>query len=148
MTFDAANMIVRLEYPPMIKEIDAAFHVIGKPIIYAWGDTIYNPMKVPMYPQYFGHEAVHGMRQMEFNIEGSNLNSIENWWRRYIADPEFRLNEEIPAHMVEYAVFRDRHKDRNQRSGYMHKVARKLASPLYGSLITYKDAKALLEKLR
>jgi hypothetical protein len=139
VTFDAANMIVRLEYPPMIKEIDEAFHVIGKPIIYAWGDTIYNPMKVPMYPQYFGHEAVHGMRQGE---------DIEGWWRRYIADPEFRLNEEIPAHMVEYAVFRDRHKDRNQRSGYMHKVARKLASPLYGSLITYKDAKALLEKLR
>lgn len=141
MTFEH-GMIIRVEYPPIIAEIDAAFHTMGKPIIYAFGDVIYNPAGVPISRPLVLHEATHGTRQIA--MEGG----VEAWWKRYIADPEFRLNEEIPAHQNEYKMFRDLNHDRNLRAIYLQKVARKLASPLYGSLITFKDAKALVEKMR
>ena len=30
------------DYPPMFDEIDARFHVRGKPFLFAWGSVIYN----------------------------------------------------------------------------------------------------------
>lgn len=141
MTFEH-GMIVRVEYPPIIQAIDAKFNVVGKAILYAWGDTIYNPMGVAIPKQLMVHEWVHGDRQEK--TEGR----VEAWWKRYIEDAEFRLNEEIPAHQMEYMAYRNLQKDRNARAIYMQRVARKLASPLYGSLIAYKDAMKLLEKIK
>ncbi len=51
------------DYPPLMDEIDAKFHVRGKPVIYAWGTTIYNPSNIDVPPQLIAHEAVHGQRQ-------------------------------------------------------------------------------------
>jgi hypothetical protein len=126
--------------PPMFAEIDAAFHIAGKPVIFAFGDTIYNPLGGPVSPQLQAHEAVHGARQRD--------SGVEKWWRAYIDDPQFRLDEEIPAHQAEYREFcrnATNGNARNARRMALHQIASRLASPLYGRLIRYDDARRLIK---
>jgi hypothetical protein len=127
--------------PPMFEEIAATFSLARKQnVVFAWGDTIYNPGGGRLSPEIHVHEAVHGKRQ------GAD---VEGWWRRYIAEPAFRLEEEIPAHIAQYRAFCVNHTKgnaRNQRRLYLHHVAKCLASPLYGSLIRYDDARKLIKE--
>lgn len=124
------------EYPPMFDEIDARFHVRGQRVIYAWGDIIYNPMRIVIPPQLVVHERVHGMRQGRLGVE--------EWWKRYIDSEEFRLQEEIPAHIAEYQHLAKRAPNRQQRRAALRKTAKRLAGPLYGNLITSDRAAKVL----
>ena len=129
-------MQVVRDYPPLFDEIDRRFRVRGKGVIFAWGDRIYNPRGVDIPPSLIAHEAVHGARQGR---------DIVGWWRRYIEDGEFRLAEEIPAHQAEYAVL-IRDANRQARRGACREVARRLASPLYGGLLSRQTAERLLRE--
>lgn len=132
-------MRVVVARPPLFAEIDAAFGVAGKPVIFAWGDTIYNPQGGPISVELQAHESVRGQRQG---------GAIEAWWRRYIAEPEFRLAEEIPAHQAEYREFCRNNvngKARNGRRLVLHHIAARLASPLYGRLVSYDAARKLIK---
>ena len=122
-------------YPPMIDAIDAAFNVRGKTIFYAWGNVIYNPKGADIPPELLAHEQVHGDRQ------GSD---VEGWWRKYIADPEFRLAEELCAHHVEYC-YALTHGNRLLRRKALKVVSKRLASPMYGRMISEKQAKDLIQ---
>ena len=133
-------MRVVVGLPPLFGEIDAAFDVRGKAIIFAWGDTIFDPNGGGVPPELLAHEAVHGERQ------GAD---VEGWWRRYIADASFRLDEELPAHVAEFQALCAQQRgrwvsERNMRHTLAAHVARKLAAPLYGSLIKVDDAKRYL----
>jgi len=121
-----------LDYPPMIDEIDAAFHVRNQPVIYAWGDTIYNPKRITVTAPLMQHEMVHGKRQGDHVVE---------WWQEYIKSPVFRLHEELPAHVAEYQRMLKQHFSKVKA---MDVVAKKLCAPLYGSLITLPHAKQLI----
>lgn len=134
-------MQVVVARPPMFAEIAAAFPVVKEKagVIYAWGDRIYNPDGISIPVQLFAHEKVHRDRQ------GC---AIEEWWRRYIADAQFRLDEELPAHVAEYRAFcaeNAQGQRRNNRRIYLHQTAKRLASPLYGSLITYDAARKIIK---
>jgi len=122
------------DFPPLFDEIDAAFHVAGPDVIYAWGDAIYNPRGLVIPPELIEHEATHGRRQGR---------DITGWWRRYIEDPAFRRNEEIFAHVAEYRWLIE-NGNRSERRQALKRVAEKLASPLYGRLVTPRRARSLL----
>lgn len=124
------------EYPPLIEEIDRVFHVRGKSILYAWGDVIYNPMAAVVPGYLLAHEQAHGEEQ------GSE---VEGWWRRYLVDPEFRLQQEVIAHRAEYKYLASRAINRKDRRAALPYVAKKLSSPLYGRLVTAKKARELLK---
>lgn len=126
-------------YPPNIQVIDAKFHVIGKPVFFCYGDTIYNPAGVIICPSIVKHEEVHSIRQ---------AGHPEQWWERYIVDLQFRLDEEIPAHRAELKFWAQRADARKPVKGfrslyhfYEFQVAKKLSSPLYGSMISLAQAK-------
>jgi hypothetical protein len=131
-------MEIVIQYPPLIEEIHRKFNVLGKPIIYAWGHKIYNPQNIYITPELMAHETVHSLQQ------GTALHEIESWWRRYIDDPEFRLDQETPAHMAEYRRYCEETKDRNRRAVMLTIIASKLASPLYGGLISTKAARTAI----
>lgn len=120
-------MKISYERPPMFDVIDRVFHVAGKPIIFAWGDTIFNPMRIDITRELHAHEEVHGDRQGP---------DIVAWWERYIIEPSFRLAEELPAHHAEYRAFCKRHGGATQQRAYLTDVADRLASSLYGGIIT------------
>jgi hypothetical protein len=52
---------------------------------------------------------------------------------------------ELEAHQVEYAVYCDKHKDRNARARYLQAVGQRLSSPLYGSIVSLKIAKERIQ---
>lgn len=119
-------------YPPMLEQILADLRG-RKPIIFAWGDRLFNPQGAMIPPELMAHEAVHLARQT-----GTDIGT---WWRKYIESPNFRLEEEIPAHRAEYAELCRLKRDRNQRALELHRLALRLSGPLYGSLIDYPTAK-------
>ena len=129
--------------PPMFEEIAAAFPLAHSPgVIFCWGDTIYAPGGGEIGPELHAHEQVHCERQ------GAD---VAGWWARYIADERFRLLEEFPAHVAELAtrlrLERGRWvSDRAMRRVIGSQVARKLAAPLYGEMLTVDDARDLLLK--
>lgn len=131
-------MRVVQDYPPLIDEIDAAFHVRGKPVLFAWGDTVYNPKGAALPPCLHAHEAVHGARQ---------AGDPAGWWRRYIADRAFRLQEEIPAHVAELKVRLRDCPSRPARRRCIRLVAQRLCNPVYrwGGQVTLDQAIRLLK---
>jgi hypothetical protein len=121
--------------PPNFDEIVAAFpEAANKGVIFAWGDTIYNPSGAHLPNYLLAHEAVHGHQQY-------SVGSPEFWWPRYIADVEFRLSQELPAHAAEYRIAIQEIKDRNARERMLNTVALKLASKLYNNMITVGEAR-------
>ena len=102
--------------------------------MFCWGDIIYAPGKTSVEDHFHAHEAIHSIQQ------GGDP---AGWWKTYIASPAFRLEQEIPAHKAEYE-FRCKSMARKQRRWLLKETAIKLASPLYGSLISRGKAKAAL----
>jgi hypothetical protein len=114
-------------FPPDYAAINRAFKVRGKPVIFCYGDTIYNPGRIKVPERLIAHESVHSRHQQ-------GMGGPEVWWQRYIDDPQFRLIEEIPAHRAEYRVAPE----------FLDDIARRLASPLYGSLVDFEKARQII----
>ena len=132
---------MRVEYsrPPMFEVIDAKFHIANKPVLFAWGDTIYNPMKVDIPAHLMAHEVCHGMSQLK-------QGTVEEWWQHYIDNAAFRLAEEILAHKVEYRTLFQLSVNRHERRTALKITAQRLASPLYGKLISTKRAERVVQE--
>lgn len=123
-------------HPPNFPEIVAAFPHASKPgTVFSFGDTIYVPTGWPVSKAIMAHEEVHGVRQLAYEL------GIMGWWRRYIEDPEFRLAEELPAHVAEFRRLCKLKADPNARVRELFKIADRLASPLYGNLISVGEAR-------
>lgn len=123
--------------PPIFDECRAKFGPAVDRAIFSWGGTVYNPFGWRLPAQLLAHEAVHGERQIAIGIEA--------WWRRYLDDADFRLAEEIPAHIAEYRAIA-RIGNRNQRRLALNMISHRLAGALYGRVITVAAAKDLIKK--
>lgn len=130
-------MKVVVAEPPMMDEIDARTGTRGKPVLYAWGDIIYNPLGMMIPPQLLAHEEVHEKQQ-------ALLKGPKVWWTRYLADLPFRLTQEVPAHQAEYLAYCRLGTNRQQRRRYLHGLIKRLSGPLYGKLVLREKAKALI----
>lgn len=117
-------------FPPNIEVLREKFNP-GPNAIFTYGDTVYNPSGGVLSPELRAHEAVH-IKQQEGGAEA--------WWDRYLVDVEFRLEQELAAHRVEYQTYCKSVKDRNKRSRFLNIIAVRLASPMYGGIITSSQA--------
>lgn len=135
-------MLELYERPPIWREVVAKFRIDPDAVFYAWGNTIYNPGRLKLTPSLIAHEGVHGLRQLGMGVEA--------WWRRYLDDDGFRLNEEIPAHRAEWFRFERDSKmpgvpnPRTQRRWELKQIAKRLSGPMYGGMVTYAEAKRLI----
>lgn len=122
-------------YPPNYEKILAAFPVIkDEPyVVFAYGDIIYNPSGKVLPLEKIAHEQVHMLQQLEVGIDW--------WWDTYCNDNVFRLQEELPAHRIDYKVFCEHNSDRNEQARYLQWLAGYLSGPMYGNLLTFKEAK-------
>lgn len=134
-------MKIIYEYPPVYDDIIRAGLKPGKDTVFAYGDAIYNPNNVPITPDLEVHEGVH-MRQQQ-RPTGTFLRDIigaKRWWIKYINDPKFRLEQEIEAYRAQFAFICKVVKDKNRRHKILLKIGEFLSGPLYGNLITKKQA--------
>jgi hypothetical protein len=84
------------------------------------------------------HEEIHEKQHAQI--------APERWWERYIAEPDFRLEQELPAHVMEYRAYCRRHTDQGARMRCLRELARRLSGPLYAQLLTENRAfTAILE---
>jgi len=127
--------------PPLFDQIDAKFNILGKPILFSWGTDIFIPTgNLEISAALMAHEKVHGARQLAYS------GGIEMWWLRYIADINFRRDEEVLAHRAEYRHLCDHAGGRNQRRRHLSMIASKLSHPLYGPMMGKASArKALID---
>ncbi len=93
--------------------------------------------RFPLPPDKIVHEAVHLVQQKEM---GADI-----WWHRWLAEPGFRLDQEAAAHRKEADFVRKSIKDRNDRDKFIRDIAKNLSGPIYGNLISYGEALALLK---
>ena len=120
-----------VDHPPNYQQILAVLPAASKRgVIFSYGDLIYNPSGLSIPREIQAHEAEHGRRQIALGID--------EWWTRYIRDPLFRLDEEIYGHHAEWKAATRRH---GPRPRDIERIAARLASPLYGGLLTIGQAK-------
>lgn len=108
-------------FPEIVKEFPAAR---GPSVIFAYAPDIYAPGRTNLPQHLLVHEAVHIRRQAALGVE--------EWWRRYLTDAQFRYDEELLAHRAEYQFLQERATSRQHRRSVLKQVAWRLASPLYG----------------
>jgi len=129
--------MIIVDKPPIFDRARKVFGPIVDGAIFAWGYDIYNPKGFEISSVLLAHENIHAQQQADYGIEF--------WWDTYLKNESFRLSQEIPAHIAEYKEFCKGNHTRNSRRLYLLGIAKRLASALYGNLITPEKAKALIK---
>lgn len=114
------------------------FRIDASRTFWTYGDTIYNPGAIDIRPDIEAHEEQHCTQQTAY--EGGK----DAWWREYLANPRFRLEQEAEAYGAQYKFFCKRFKDRNQRSRFLDGIVGSFAGPLYQLAITKSQARAMI----
>lgn len=102
-----------------------AFELSGNEI-WCYGNKIHNPAGGHLTTALIAHERTHRDQQGD---------DIDGWWDLYLVDKEFRLRQEMEAHVVEYRVFCLGNKNSKARAAYLDNIGERLSSPTYGSMI-------------
>ena len=138
-------MITLPKYPPNYKEIEKAFPSIKgqKGVVFTFGGIIFNPSDSYIDEPLALHESMHSLQQ---DAMGKGATGPKRWWKKYINDPEFRLNQELQAYRVQYKRFCELQKDRNRRAWLLNRIATDLSSEQYGSVISKDEAIRLIRE--
>jgi hypothetical protein len=129
-------MKIVVAWPPNIKQIEQVFGKLSDNTVFTYGDTIYNPGDGVISEPLRIHELTHVAQQGP---------DPKGWWAKYLNSPKFRLDEEVEAYSNEFNCYRTFMKDRNKQAVFLHGIAKKLSSPLYGSLVTHSEALNLIK---
>lgn len=127
-------MIVENKLPPMWDAVIDEFGDIANQAVFTFGPKCYNPTGRTMSPDLIKHEEVH-VEQQEASEDVAVL-----WWKRYLQDPEFRLDQEAEAYAAQYKFLCQSIKDKNQRFRLLMDISNILSGPLYGNIISSGDA--------
>lgn len=123
--------------PPNIEEIRKVF-TFTRRVIFAYDGNIYNPDRVPLTTPIIEHEKVHFVQQ-------ARIGNAE-WWRLYLADPEFRALQELPAYRAQYRSAAPIIRKKNPRDGrhlcidYAKRLAEACSGDTYGKCVSFDEA--------
>lgn len=125
-------MKISKEFPPNYDLIKAFFPRLEdhKPT-FAFGGTIYNPFGVNITPDIEAHEVIHDIQQK---------GDPDNWWKYYLGDPEFRLEQEIEAYGTQYLFAKQSGVRGKMLEWLKNKLAMSLSGDLYGNMCKYQYA--------
>ena|SRR3990167_674920 len=124
--------------PPNYTQILEHFDVKDKPVVFTFGDCIWNVPKDYKMPEHLlKHEFIHSKQQ------GDNP---QEWWDKYIADPDFRLEQELEAYAVQYKFVKENFK-RSHSDQFLDNIAHDLASEVYGSMIGFNEGQTKIKRL-
>lgn len=127
-------MKVVMNYPPNIEEIKKAV-TVNRYTVFTYGDTLYAPFSSQISDHLMVHEETHMKQQT----------NPEEWWARYLKDVRFRAEQELEAYHNQYEYFKSRVPDFMKRMAFLMRLAEDLASPMYGSIMSFEEAKKAIE---
>jgi hypothetical protein len=124
-------------YPPNYTAIVTSIPGARNPnVVYTYGDTVYTGNSPAQLPADLAeHEAVHAEQQA--------VMSVEAWWSCYLADKQFRLEQELAAYRVQYKYVQS-FASRTQRRTVLSHIISALASPIYGNVVNREQARELI----
>lgn len=141
------------EKPPVWGELVKAFNPDWDYVLVTYGNTIhFNMSKYDMMPQdLLVHELVHVRQQSEYHYAGilaklRGMEGAKGWWKQYLEDPAFRLEQEIEAYRAQYVYIKKVEKDRNAANKHLVRLASDLSGTNYGKIITYQQAMIAIAK--
>lgn len=120
-------------YPPNYEDIAQAFNITNnKGVIFTYGDTLYVPggQRISIDKPLMKHEETHARQQKAMGVE--------TWWGRFLADPEFRLSQELEAYREQYKAMGSI--PFHERGGYLQHIANDLGGEIYGNIMTPEEA--------
>ena len=124
-------MKISKDYPPNIDEIKKVL-TPSPGAVFTYGDTLYNPSNGIIDDPLMAHEEIHSLRQGK---------DPAGWWERYLKEPSFRLSEELRAYQEQYQVYLLEGHERNKIAMFSYQLAKDLAGPMYGNVITVLEAR-------
>lgn len=122
-------------FPPNIDQILKTFKITDY-TVFAYGDTLYNPIGKPIPQDLMIHEETHERQQKDYGVEA--------WWEMYLDNSTFRLTQEVEAYQNQFKFLKTV-LNRKGRFGALEMLADQLSSELYGSIINRKEAKELID---
>lgn len=105
-------------------------------VIFTYGDLITN-CEGSMSEDLIAHETHHTTQQESFG-------GPDKWWREYLDNPEFRLDQELECYRKQYKwVLNNIPSKQIQFQSLMH-YARSISGKMYGDMITLDQAIKLI----
>lgn len=129
-------MHVKPGLPPNIEQIRAKIGDIPSNFVFTYGDTIYLQANEKLPEHLEIHESVHAIQQ------GHNP---KEWWDKYLADPLFRLEQELEAYRTQYKWVKQRGTPSKYNSQVLFLLAHDLCSH-YGLSISHTEAESKIRK--
>lgn len=126
------------EYPPNYDFIKDFFDFTDSKPIFCYGNTIYNPHKIEVYPDLIYHERIHQNQQSEYT-------SPDIWWTKYCMDKDFRLQEEIEAYAHQY-LFLKKNVPVKVYEAILEEIGDQLSGTLYDLGVTKHTAQAMVKR--
>lgn len=128
-------MMILKTLPPNFSDIVKVFPMARKQsVIFSYAPHIHYPAGGNLPRCLIEHEKVHITRQG---------NDPAAWWSKYLTDVNFRWDEEVIAHRVEYKIMAEGLPQKRRELALRH-VAKRLAGPLYGHMVKTDQAMELI----
>ncbi len=113
---------------PLLAKYQAKFPA-GDDVAYPYNHVIYTDKPEMLTPELIAHEEVHFRQQDEMGLD--------NWVEKYFEDANFRTQVEIEAYKAQIKYFAG---NRDIQDMVRVRCAKALSSPMYGNILTYKEA--------
>jgi hypothetical protein len=129
---------IRNEKPPawIMDGCMSSFRVSVDHTVWTYGNVIFNPGGQQLPDHIIVHEATHMRQQAEIGKD--------EWWKRFLIDPAFRVEQEAQAYSVQYGFFCGQVHDRNKRALFLRQLASHLSGPLYQTSLSHAEAVSLI----
>lgn len=115
---------------PYLERYKSQFSINENEVAFPYKGKIYS--NKPLDKDLEAHEFVHFKQQKEIGDD--------NWEEQYLTNPWFRIRMEVEAYTEQLKIAPKEYKDiiRSQ-------MAKALSSPMYGNVITYKEAFGMIK---
>lgn len=120
-------------YDKIIEHIPAVEGMKG--VVFTYGDVLYVPNGQDIPSDLMKHEETHVVQQMDIGVD--------EWWDKYLTNPNFRIRQEVEAYQAQYAYVIENY-NRAGRRAILQRIAKDLSRPMYGSLVTKEEAARLI----
>lgn len=113
---------------PLLEKYKAVFP-INENTAFPYNHIIYSEKPESITPDLLVHEEVHFKQQDEIGLD--------TWIENYFTDINFRIKMELEAYKEQVKYFKG---DKEIQNKIRTECAKALSSPLYGDILTYKEA--------
>jgi hypothetical protein len=127
------------DYPPNYQDIIKVFPAVAsiKTVIFTYGNYVYYPGKIKSIVEHLKvHERTHRKQQGD---------DPAGWWKKYLADPKFRLDQEVEAYRNQYQFYKGRNHNLKEQVSFLGHIADDLSSEIYGGIISRAEAIDLIK---